>query len=367
MRNYAVKPSKPTRWFRWMMGLLVLWGIVFWFVWRSSGPNPESPASTAVLLPRNGQPEAGASPRPNVASRIAQQPAPLVSAPRLQTRWQVNYGDGVDELGVIHAPEMAPIGPESFALTPDGCVCVGDPVNQRIQVYAADGTHLRAVPSPGISVNDVMTDAQGRLYVFDQAEHLLHQFAADGTPASTLHLDPADLDTRGYFHLVGNAVYFADAAVRDVLVARIQDGQLIRPETATARRTEGIHAESGRIYAVSVVREQELGLQIHDPTDRSAEHRLSVALPCVVAAGFIGEDQSRRFYLWTERWQEERVVMEVLTFDAAGEVLGAFRLPENDYYLWTTQPMAVAADGTLVQFLPQRGQASLSMFAKETR
>ena len=61
------------------------------------------------------------------------------------------------------------------------------------------------------------------------------------------------------------------------------------------------------------------------------------------------------------------MVMEVLTFDAAGEVLGAFRLPENDYYLWTTQPMAVAADGTLVQFLPQRGQASLSMFAKETR
>lgn len=349
------------------MGLLLLWSIVFWFVWRSAGPNSEPSAPTAVLPPRNGQPEAGVSLRPNAASRITQQPAPPVTAPRLQTRWRVNYGDGADELGVIHAPEMAPIGPESFALTSDGRVCVGDLVNQRIQVYAADGTHLQAVPLPGISVNDVMTDALGRLYVFDQDEHLLHQFAADGTPGSTLQLAPADLDTRGYFHLVGNAVYFADAAVRDVLVALIQDGQLSRPETATAARTEGIHAESGRVYAVSVVREQELGLQIHDPTNQSAEHRLSVALPGVVAAGFIGEDQSRRFYLWTERWQEERVVMEVLTFDAAGEVLAAFRLPENDYYLWTTQPMAVAADGTLVQFLPQRGQASLSMFAKETR
>jgi hypothetical protein len=37
-------------------------------------------------------------------------------------------------------------------------------------------------------------------------------------------------------------------------------------------------------------------------------------------------------------------------------------MPENDYAIWTAKLVDVGADGTIVQFLPQRDQAKLNLF-----
>lgn len=348
-----------------MLLLLPLLGVVAWLVVRPADPGGESVVQTTVVTPRDGKPELSASIKPDDAFQLPPMPANEAATARLIARRLVKYGEGPGELGVIRAPEMAPIGPESFALARNGNILVADPVNQRIQVYAADGTFLHSVALPGISLNDVMTDAQDRLYVFDQDHHQLHQFDAQGTPLSALQLDPADLDTRGYFHIVGDAVYFADAGVRDVHVATLQDGRLMAPDPSTERRVDGIHAGSGRVYSLSVTKWQNLQLQIHDALRPSAAQHVSVAIPDIVSACYVGEDQSQGFYVQVERWVENRVILDVLTFSAAGEQLSALRLPENDYALWTTKLMNVAANGTIVQFLPQAEQAQINLFSEQ--
>jgi hypothetical protein len=349
-----------------LLATAILLPLVLFFAWlaaRQTGPG-ESVAQPVSVTPLEEKPRSAASIKPG-DQRPATAPAALqTAAPRLKTRRILRYGEGPGELGVVRAPEMAPIGPESFALARNGNILVADPVNQRIQVYAADGTFLRSVELPGVSLNDVMTDAQDRFYVFDQDHHTLHQYDARGTPLGALQLDPADIDTRGYFHLVGDAVYFADAAVRDVLVATIQDGRLVLPDPSAERHTDGIHAGSGRVYSLSVTKWQNLQLQIRDAPGHSAAQHVSVAIPDIVSACYVGEDQSRRFYVQVERWIEDRVALEVLTFSAAGERLPALRLPENDYALWTTKLMDVATDGTIVQFLPQAEQAQINLFSQ---
>ena len=255
-----------------------------------------------------------------------------------------------------------PVGPESFAVGKDGSILVADVVNERVVVYSNNGTYLRSIDLPGIALGDVITDEQGRVYVYDQVRRALHQYDTDGTPRGTLDLNSKDIDTRGYFHVAGNAVYFADAAVRDVLVATVQDGVLVAPDKSVERTTEGIHGESGRIYSMSVDKGQALRLQVRDWAALAVAQELHVQLPGIVSARYAGEDQARRFYVQTERLDGANIVLEMLAFSPAGEQFTTTRMPENDYAIWTAKLVDVRTDGTIVQFLPQRDQARLNLF-----
>ena len=289
----------------------------------------------------------------------------LPTARRLSAQHVLKYGSGAGDLGMIREREQPPVGPESFALGADGTILVADVVNQRVVLYSADGAYLRSISLPGIALGDVMTDSQGRVYVYDQVRRALHQYDADGTSRSTLDLNPKDIDTRGYFHVTGNAVYFADAAVRDVLVAIVQDGALAAPDKSVERRTDGIHGESGRIYSMSLDKGQALRLQVRDAAVPAAARELQVPIPGIVSARYAGEDAAQRFYVQTERLAGSSIVLEVLAFSPAGELLATTRMPENDYALWTAKLVDVRADGTIVQFLPQKEQVKLNLFANQ--
>ncbi len=275
----------------------------------------------------------------------------------------LNYGGGEGELGMVREPGQPPVGPESFAVGKDGSILVADVVNQRVVVYSSNGSYLRSLSLPGIALGDVMADDQGRVYVYDQVRRALHQYDPDGTPRSTLELTPKDIDTRGYFHLTGNAVFFADAAARDVLVAVVRDGVLVAPDPNTQRKVDGIHAPSERVYFLSLDRGRALHLRVVEaPMAMSDALTLEVPWAGIVSARYVGEDNAGRFYVQTERLEDTRIVLEVLSFEPGGELLAATRMPENDYALWTAKLVDVRADGTIVQFLPQRGQAKLNLF-----
>ena len=275
----------------------------------------------------------------------------------------VKYGRGEGEVGLVHEPEQEPLGPESFAIGRDGEILVADRVNQRIVVYSRDGIYLRSVSIPGIALGDVMADGAGRLYVYDQVRRALQCYDADGKLQGGLNLNPKEIDTRGYFHVVGDAVYFADAAARDVLVAVIKDGALTAPDNSTEHATEGVHGDSGRVYSFTVDKGQGIGMQIREQgAAQVAGQAVQVALPGVVSARFVGEDGQGRFYVQTERLESNRIVLEVLSFSPAGQQLGVTRMPENDYFAWTTKLVDVRPDGAIVQFLPQKEQAKLNLF-----
>jgi len=281
---------------------------------------------------------------------------------RVGARRILRYGRGEGEVGMIRESGQTPIGPESFAVGNDGSILVVDVVNERLVIYASDGTYDRSISLPGIAIGDVAVDRQGRVYVYDQARRALHQYGGDGTPRSRLDLNPKDIDTRGYFHVVGDSVYFADAAVRDVLVATLQDGLLTPPDKATERMADGIHGESGRVYSLSLDRGKALRVELRDTAAQSSVRALQAPMPGIVSARYAGEDDGLRFYVQTERLAGTNIVLEVLTFSPTGEQLATTRMPENDYAIWTTKLVDVRADGTIVQFLPQRDQATLSLF-----
>lgn len=337
--------------------------LLAWFAARPARPvdsvvQPLSAGLDSVKLPP------AIPTRPDTRRVAAGAATNQTAAHRLRTQRVLQYGGGQGEVGMVRVPEMSPIGPEAFALARNGNLLVADLVNHRIQVYARDGAFLRSVDLPGVSLNDVMTDGQDRLYVYDQDRHTLLQFEANGTPQGTLSLRPADIDTRGYFHIAADAVYFANAAARDVLVAKLKDGILVPADPSAERFTDGIHAESGRVYSVAVAKGEALRLQIRDPAAPAAPQNIAVALPDIVSACYVGEDQSRGSYVQIERLVGGRVALEVLTFNRAGEQLSVVRLPENDYALWTTRLLDVAGDGTIVQFLPQKDQVRLNLFSE---
>jgi hypothetical protein len=274
----------------------------------------------------------------------------------------LKYGRAEGELGMVHEKEQPPVGPESFTVGKDGSILVADVVNQRIVIYSSTGTYLRTIALPGIPLGDVTADAQGRIYAYDQVRHALYQYDAQGTPQTSLDLKPADIDTRGYFHVAGNSLYFADAAARDVLVATLQDGRLTLPDQALERTTDGIHGDSGRIYSLSLVKGQTLRLQVQDPAAQSTPSNLEVPLPGILSARYAGEDQAQRFYVQTERLAGSDILLEVLAFSPAGEQLGVTRMPESGSPIWTAKAVDVRGDGTIVQFLPQWDQAKINLF-----
>jgi hypothetical protein len=287
--------------------------------------------------------------------------AETVQNARRVTRQILNYGHGQNEVGMIWNEGETPVGPESFTIAPDGNILVADRVNQRIVVCDPSGAFLRAIEIPGITVNDVMADRQGRLFVYDQRTCTLHQYDSSGVAIASLQLDPADIDTRGYFHIAGDSVYFADAAARDVLLATVKGGILEAPPPNVKRRAEGIHGVSGLLYSISVVKGEGLQLQLRDPASPTPQRNVRVDVPDLLSACFVGEDGSRRFYVQVERFVAGKVTLDMLTFGPGGEWLGAIPMPENDYAIWTSKLAAVRPDGAVVQFVPGERQARINL------
>ncbi len=292
----------------------------------------------------------------------ADQPQP-VSAGRRLIQKTIPYGGGEGEIGMLAPPGQTPVGPESYSISRSGKILIADRVNHRVAFYDLNGNHLRNLDMTGITINDLTVDQHERLYVYEQVSRTLRQFDAAGQPVATLRLDPADLETRGYFHVIGEGVYFADAAARDILVASLDaQGRLIPADPAAERRADGIHGESGRIFSVRAGKFEAMQIQIH--TRESPAQRVNLSMPDLLSARFAGEDDQGRFYVQVERWENDAVALEVLAFSPAGEVLGATPLPENDYALWTTKLVEVTAGGALVQFLPREDQARINVFAE---
>jgi hypothetical protein len=302
-----------------------------------------------------------ASKAPSISAyQKATTPPPNPSARHIFEK-TLSYGTTDGQVGLVHNPEQEPIGPESFSITPSGEVLVADVVNQRISIFAKDGSYLRSIDMAGVRLGDVTADRDGRLIVYDQVQASLHCYELDGTLRSSLALEPKDIDTRGYFHCVGDAVYFADAAVRDVLVATVRDGTLQRPDDGPTI-TEGIHGESSRVYSVSIDKSRSFSVRLTEESG-GAGGAVQVPLAGVVAARFAGEDGAQGFCVQTEKLEGEKIVLEVHAFDASGLLRDVTRLPENDYFTWTAKLVDVQPDGTIVQFVPQREQAKLNFFA----
>lgn len=270
---------------------------------------------------------------------------------------------------MIRDPGQTPIGPESFTITADGNILIADLANRRLLLCGPNGALLRSIPTGQVNLNDLVTDRQGRLFVYDQRERMLFREQPGGATGEesfvpALRLNPADIDTRGYFHVVDDNIYFADAAARDVLVAVIDgEGALQTPE-AVERVSPGIHAASGRVYDVASTKGEGLRVVIYEAPQAQGSAAINLPMPDLLAARFIGEDNRGRFYAQVERLVGGRVLLEVHEFGPAGERLRVTPLPENDYALWTAKLAQAGPGGRIIQFLPGETEAKLNLLSE---
>jgi hypothetical protein len=86
------------------------------------------------------------------------------TAPAEGTALEMPYGGGDGEAGFREGTgDLAPSGPSSFAIAPDGSLFVVDWVNVRIQVFSADGSFVRSLPAPSAEPMDIAIGPDGTL------------------------------------------------------------------------------------------------------------------------------------------------------------------------------------------------------------
>ncbi len=339
--------------FRLALAAIFLCGVAVLVAWMFSNPKRAAkPSKTS---------SPGASGSASALARAAMPRALSPAAPQQLVKRIFPYGSGPGQLGMSRPEGSTPAGPESFTLAPDGRILIADLVNHRVLICQADGTVAQTIDFPGIRLNDVIADDRGNIIVYDQRTQTLHHADTSGRIISSLALPPESVDTRGYFHLAQGSVFFADAALRDVLVADFRDAILSKPQPGAERIAEGIHAESGRVFSVLAARGESLRLAARDSRSGETSFERTLPLPDILSARYSGEDRQGRCYVALERLVAGRVVLEVRTFDPAGEQLSALQLPQNDYFIWTSRLVEASRDGIIVQFLPSESQASLGL------
>lgn len=262
-------------------------------------------------------------------------------------------------LGTLPGNEHSAVAPQSFAVDNDGNIYIADLVNERVTIYSPEGKYLRSLPMRGTVLNDIFVSEHGDIYTYDHSRRTIFKHDAQGSLIGSLELAPNTIDTRGYFHLVNDELYFADAGTADSLLATIQRGMLLPIEPAT--KFDGIRTSSGHTYAVGVKGTEAFLLNERGAGTERAPLEREVPVVNIASAEFIGEDKQGRLFVKTERWEAEKIVVELHSLDRSGRRLTTTKLPSGAAY-WTAKTVSIMPDGAIAQFLPLKEQASLNLF-----
>jgi len=281
---------------------------------------------------------------------------------RITKQTIIPYGSDEGQIGILRGEGGHPVsGPESFAIGGDGRVYVADALNHRVLVYSESAQLLRTISLTGIGLADLTVDGKGNMYVYDDAERKLSEFSSDGSPLRSLLLNPGDIVSRGYVHIEGQSVFFANSASTDILIAHIEEGVLTAADVNLDRNSDGVHSSTGKVYSIDVTRGQAMHIIVHKDSEVQDEQNFSMSLSGILSATYVGEDDNDEFYIQTERSDGTAVALEVRKFDLTGQQVGSTRIQETDYALGTTKLLGVRHDGAIVQFLPQNDQAKLQI------
>lgn len=144
--------------------------------------------------------------------------------------------------------------PGQIALGPDGDLYVADSGNDRLSIFAGDGSFLRTIGGQMDDPQDVAFDNGGRVYVADKGNDRIDVFSASGDLLS--EFGKGELEDPSGIAVDGSAVYVADSGHERIAVFSTAGAPLAPIKPISFLPTDVIVARNGNLYATDTGNER---------------------------------------------------------------------------------------------------------------
>ena len=299
-----------------------------------------------------------------VAAPAASGAAPAASAGKyVRTEIaKLAYGTGAANVGLLTGPNQRPVGPSSFAVDGQGSIYVSDNVNGRVQVYSAQGNHLRSFKVDS-SVYDLATDQSSDLYLLGTDGSLVVQDTATGRVKAKGAIARPLARELGSLRVENGQVSLKspEQVAYPLTLSQPQGVSLVSSADQQKGQSKGWPAPSQAHYTTSyrdgghVYRVDASGKIVQD---------ISLGLPDVQTVMFLQEDRTGNIYVQVERVSADgQVHVEVRELGKKGGLLAVVPIDRADY-LPLTRSTIVTADGTIYQLVPSAQGITLVKYAR---
>lgn len=254
-----------------------------------------------------------------------------------------HYGKGPEHFGIRGIKKGEPVGPYSFAIGgPLRNIYIPDPINGDIKVVSMSGTIEDRIPFEGY-FDDIRVDERGNIYILDRMGERIIVLSEKGNTKQEYSLSYDDVKYPCKLKLKNNDIYIK--SVNQIL------------QNALTKSSEL------PLYEVSL---KDDNLDIFKHENSTIKQIVSLKIKDIVSAEFLGTDRNNNIYIQAEVKKElSGVNLIVLKFDSNGHLQGRYRIPHNDYFVWTSRLLDIDEDGNIYQVLPAKDRLEINIWKAE--
>lgn len=272
---------------------------------------------------------------------------------------EFEYGPGNGQMGVLLVGEGGDFGPQSFAIDNKGNIYILDSVNERMQIFSANGQYLSTI-SLGITPRDVAIDELGHIYIHNG--HELYQFDLQGNIISEIDLVNG---TAGgvSMYVIDNKIYVKSLGERDKLIGRIKDGILKAPTDIPLYGEDEYIGLNGRKYLIDVTDLNEVEIKIIEKDSTTKKIVTSPVKKDTLFTNFLGEDSKENLYFQSQRDKDGKGdwVVEIHRINSKGNNIETIEMPD-EATLNSHKEYVIGKNGTIYSFMPGRDKLRLHIF-----
>jgi len=117
------------------------------------------------------------------------------------------------------------------------------------------------------------------------------------------------------------------------------------------------------MYEVDI-KDERLDIFFHK--DGNIKQLASLKIEGIVSAEVLGTDYKGNIFIQIETKKTDiGVYLWVLKFNPEGKLIGEYKIPHNDYFVWTARLLDIDANGNIYQVLPAKDRLEINIWKTE--